>query len=411
MKNKLPFLITAILLACAVYSNLNQLWFASVDDDWMLLNEKLIRSTSFNLQFLREVFSRINSLQYSPVNTIYYYLVYQINGYDAYWFHLFSFFIHLLNVVLIYVLTKKIITVYKLANADIIAWSVALLWAVVPFNVEAVVWISASKILLYTFLGILSFIFFIEAFLNGKKSFYLLSIISFILSCLCKEQAVLFPLMMGIFVFTYQKGTAPENFKKKIGFLLPFLAIAFLFGLVSLYVAIYGVGTHDIPRYDFSQRIVLSFFCIGFYIFNLFIPVNLHYHYPFPVPPGTPLPISYYIYPFAMLLIGWQLKNFLKNNANRRFYFFCIGVFIIHLLLCVQIFPLVRASMLADRYMYIPSIGLIMLILCFLNNTFRPTFDKFNIKNTLLAAGYSAYLLTIAIYSHNLIENWKTMSL
>lgn len=377
----------------------------------MLLNEKLVRSTSFNMQFLSEVFTRINSLQYSPVNTIYYYLVYQINGYDAYWFHLFSFFIHLSNVVLIYVLTKKIITVYKLANPDIIAWSVALLWAVVPFNVEAVVWISASKILLYTFFGMLSFIFFIDALLGRKKIYYLLSVISFILSCLCKEQAVLFPLMMAVFVFTCQTGPAYEKFIKKITLLLPFLAIAFFFGLVSLYVAIYGTGTHDIPRYAFSQRIVLSFFCIGFYIFNLFVPVNLHYHYAFPVSPGTTLPSSYYIYPFAMLLIGWQLKNFLKNSVNRGFYLFCLGLFIVHLLLCVQIFPLARASMLADRYMYIPSIGLIMLVICLLNITLRPTFDKFTIKNTVLVTGYAAYLLTIAFYSHNLIDNWKMLSL
>ena len=51
MKNKIPFILIAIILASFIYCSLNQLGFAFVDDKWMLLDERLIQVNAFNWGF------------------------------------------------------------------------------------------------------------------------------------------------------------------------------------------------------------------------------------------------------------------------------------------------------------------------------------------------------------------------
>lgn len=411
MKQKTPYILIIILLTSFVYSNLNQLVFASVDDKWQLLDEKLVKASHFNLVFLYNVFTRINSAQYSPVNTLYYYFIYQINGFDAYWFHLFSFMLHLVNVGLVYVFTKKIASVFEVNNAAIIAYAVASIWAVLPFNVEAVAWISASKIMLYAFWGLISLICFFDAYQQNSRYLYFTSLISFVLSFLSKEQAVLFPLVMVLLLFTIQKRSATYSLKRIISYTFPFVLLSIILGVITLYVASQINGPSNFPHYPFSQRIILVFYCMGFYVFNLLIPVQLHFHYPFPTLPGQTLPLTYYIFPFAILLMIWQLINITRKSTNSSFYFFCAGVFILHLLLCIQIFPLDRAAMLADRYMYMPSLGLLIMLFGFLSVNLKLNFNQLSLKNTLVVTFFAIYVLFLAFYSHTLVAKWETMSL
>ena len=409
MKDKLPFILIVVVLVAYVYAPLTQIGFAKVDDKWMLLDEQF---SIFDWAFLRNVFSETNSLQYAPINTLYYYVVYQVNGFDPYYFHLFSLLVHLLNVGLTYILVKKLLDIFLVLNAVVVSFATALVWAILPFNVESVVWISASKILLYTFWGNVSFVCFIDAYLKSSKWLYISSLVAFVLSFLAKEQAVLYPLMMALFVYVYQlKFYSKSNIKKLVLYTGPVLLLAFVFGLITAYIAIYGEGFHHVDRYPFSQRIILAFYCLYFYIFSCFVPINLHYHYPFPMKIGSALPIVYYIFPCLTIIIGWFSYNMIKNNTNKLFYIMCLGIFIINLLLTIQIVPLARASMLADRYMYISSIGLLLIALTVLNEKFDLTFKKATTANITIAICFALYVLALSFYSHNLVNHWQTMQL
>jgi hypothetical protein len=412
MKNKLPFILIVVVLLGYVYSNLNQIGFASVDDQWMLLDDPLVQSKTFDLNFIKSLFTEINGLQYAPLNTFYYYVIYQINGYDPYYYHLCSLMIHLLNVVITYMLARRVLEIFQISNASLIGFAVALVWAILPFNVESVVWISASKILLYTLWGNISFLCFAEAYIKSNKLLYAACIITFTLSFLAKEQAVLYALMMGIFAYAYQLKTAQKvKIKNLIVFMLPCMVVALIFGLITVYAAVYGAGSHNVARYPFGQRLVLSFYCLCFYIFNCFIPINLHYHYPFPMEIGSGLPVIYYIFPVVVLaLIGFSYKV-LKNNSYKEFYMMALGIFITHLLLTIQITPLARASMLADRYMYVSSIGLLLIISVIVNNKFDLTFKKITKSNVIVLACFGIYLLVLSIYSHRLVDNWQHLLL
>ncbi|RQO66477.1 hypothetical protein DBR43_30175 [Pedobacter sp. KBW06] len=409
MKNKLPFVFLLVILMSLIYKELNGLRFANVDDQWMLLDDVLVRPAKFDPEFLKKVFTNINSLQYAPLNTLYYYLIYKINGYDPYWYHLISFFVHVLNTALIYTISKTIFRLFHIGNVTVLAYVVTVLWAILPFNVESVVWISASKILLFSFFGLLSFMWFIKAYVNGSKGYYVASILAFTLAFLAKEQAVLLSLMFLVFRYCYDRQYDQVNLKKTIVYLLPFMVLSLVFGLVTVYAAVYGDGSHDIARYPFYQRIVLTFYCLCFYVFNLFVPIDLHYHYPFPNAAGQALPLKFYVYPVVFGLLSWQLTGLLKGGKNFNFYLLCIGIFFAHLLLSIQVFPLARAAVVADRYMYLSSFGLLMMAVVALGENIR--FEQLTFSNKAIIGGFAVYVVAIAYYSFNLVNNWQGMNL
>lgn len=412
MKNKFPFISIVIVLLSYVYASIIQIGFADVDDKWMLLDVTLIQAKTFNLTFIKAVMFQINNLQYSPLNTFYYYFIYQINGYDPYYYHLSSLFIHVLNVALTYLLVKKLLDTFDISNSSILSFAIALVWAVLPFNVEAVVWISASKILLCTFFGNLSFICFVHAFTKSNKLLYAISILTFVLSFLAKEQAVLYSLAMGLFVCAYQlKFNSKLNVKTLALYAAPFIVLAFMLGLITTYIAVYGGGAHDIDRYPFGQRFILAFYCLYFYIFNCLVPVNLHYHYPFPIKLGHALPVIYYIFAIITLIMTWLIYNLLKSNKNKSLYVMGIGIFLIHLLLTLQIIPLPRAAMLADRYMYNSSVGVLLCFVTILNEKFDLSFKKMQQSHIIILACFIIYIIGLSIYSHNLVDSWKNMQL
>jgi hypothetical protein len=412
MKYNLLCIMCFALLLALVYSPITQIGFAKFDDKWMLLDENLVTAQSVHWQWLKEALLRINNLQYAPLNTMYYYSVYKINGFDPYYYHLTSLLIHFFNVLLTWVLTKKMLDIFVIPNASTISLAVTLVWAVLPFNVEAVVWISASKILLCVFLGNLSLICFISAYQKSNKWLYVLSFLAFVFSLFAKEQGVLYALVITAFVCAVQfRENATLNVKKLLWVTSPFLILAFIFGLLTTYISIYGGGSHDVDRYPFTQRFFLVFYCFYFYITNCFVPVKLHYHYPFPVKPNGTLPLIYYLFVVLTLVLTWFGYKSLKVNKYRQFYLFCFSIFLIHMLLTIQIVPLARASMLADRYMYASSVGLLIFVLTLLNQKLDFDFKTFTKSKIIILICFVVYLILLSCYSNHLVMNWGNLQL
>src|SRR5882757_7864462 len=109
-------ILCILLPALFCYNHIVVLSFSTPDDRWMLLKNPLVHPVDFSFSYLVKTFTSFNDIQYSPLNTIYYYLVFQINGFDPYYFHLFSFIFHLLNAAIIYGIAKEMLKAFDIAN-------------------------------------------------------------------------------------------------------------------------------------------------------------------------------------------------------------------------------------------------------------------------------------------------------
>ncbi|WP_345212060.1 hypothetical protein [Mucilaginibacter gynuensis] len=411
MKRYVPAISVIILVLVFVYQPIASLGFAWFDDDWMLLNHKLIHPAEFNIAYVAKVFGTFNSLQYSPLNTLCYYFIYQINAYDPYWFHLFCFLIHILNTGLVYKISKRLFGRFNVQPATRLAYICCVIWAIHPLNVESVVWISASKIPLFSFFNMLAMLAFINYVDTGNKANYWLSVIAFILSCFVKEQAVVLPVILIIYLICIKK-LSLLTLKQYMFVLSPFIIVAIIFGIVTLIALKTAIGlATPISKYPFYQRIVFAFYCLCFYCFNFILPVDLHYHYSYPIKPNETLPWVYYTFIPAFIVLATAAWRYLRQSINKRLYAFGIGFFLAHLALCLQIIPLSRPAIMADRYMYLPTLGLLLILVPV---GYQYVIQLINHKGQIFKLALAIVILVIAglcIYSRDLVYNWNYISI
>ncbi len=137
---------------------------------------------------------------------------------------------------------------------------------------------------------------------------------------------------------------------------LPFILLSIGFGIVAVF-AQKSAGATDVVNFSFLQRIVFA--CYGFitYIIQLFFPLQLSAYYPYPIKSTEDIPILYYLYP--VLFAGIMIAVFYSLRITKKF-FFGIGFFAVTVFLVLQLLP-VGGAVMADRYSYIPSIGIFYL--------------------------------------------------
>jgi len=407
-------IIIVLLLSAYIYGPLTLLGFCSADDPWMLLLNKYAHPESYSLQYLREVFTRINDIQYSPVNTLVYSLIYRFNAYDPYYFHLFNFCLHMANGIILLLLARRILSAFSIPNAGIIAYLVYMLWCLHPLNVEPVVWVSGSKILICTFLTLVSFYYFVKAFPQNNLRSYLISTLFFIASCFCKEQGIITPFMCLLFAVCYQ---LKRNGTWRVGqratyFIVLSILFSAAFGVFTLYTVNDLPKSHFVPiaAYPLQQRIMLCFYCIRFYIMNFLFPYNLHLHYPFPIRSYESLPFVYVL--FSLLFLSFCIFLMLLVRKSKDFYFYvlCLGIFLLQIFLELQIIPMTRPAIVADRYMYLPSFGLLLAGMHLLVNQCY-ILVKNRKAQRLCAAFFVIYILYFSTYSNQLVKNWANINL
>ncbi|WP_106832147.1 hypothetical protein [Parabacteroides pacaensis] len=345
---------TLVLLTIVAYyptfsNDFIYLW----DDQWQVITKTT--ENGFNWDNLVLIFTEPFYNQFFPVNQFLYMCVYILsNGYHAPAFHIFCLFFHILNVLMAYLLLKKALYLSGRMNEnDIkpITFLTALLFAIHPLNVESVAWISASKILVYSFFYLLALYIYIIYCEKNHTKYLLLSLCMLIISCLGKEQAIILPFCLLIFDWLLNRNL----YNKKIWIeKIPFLLISFGMGCLTLYLA-YGNIKFSSENYTIFERIIFSSYAYLEYIFKYLFPINLLYLYPFPSLPGQMMPLWIYPYPLIVLAI---LFCFWKLFQKYWQITFGLLFFTVNLLMVLHLIPLPRFVIVADRYIYLSSIGL-----------------------------------------------------
>lgn len=372
------------------------------DDEWMVVTNPYL--TKYDFGSLFEVIFTSFQGQYSPVNSLMYIAIIALFGFNSLIFHIVCLTIHILNTFLVYRFIAMLISIkyyekYTELQVLMISALVALLFGISPLQIEAVSWISASKILLFSFFFLLSCIYFLKFTENNNKYQYWLSIIFFILAIGSKEQAVVLPLVLTVIIL-YIKGN--RNFYIWI---IPFFIISFVSGILSLLVQDDGFSkTLANDYYPIHQRIILSCYTLTQYIVKILLPLRQWMFYKFPMNPGEQLPILYYLYP----LIDFVLIYFfylLFRTKKYDYFIFGLAFFLINIFLTLHVIPLGRQSLMADRYVYLPIIGVYLPLCIFvIDHLSKATHKR---SQYLIVAGILLYVVLTYVKSIHYIFVWS----
>jgi hypothetical protein len=385
------------------------------DDQWVVMNR--YTESGLNLQNLWAVLTEFYHGQYAPLNELLYLILYSIFGYNPFWFHLASLLLHAANVALVYVCIIRLLELNRkfiVGNQQLTAFITASIFALHPFNVESVAWMSASKILIYSFYYLLATLAFL-CFLKNRSirhneldpqsptknsfigKYYFFTLLLFICSFLGKEQAVSFPLWMLLIYWL-----TGYNFKnKKLWFVVaPFFILSLIFGIMTILSQTGGNSLFDQSGYPMWQRTVYACYSFTEYLLKSVFPFKLSYLYPFPSVVGEPLPDWLLIYP---LLLSVLAITFWKFAVKNKIILFCLLFFGIHIAVALHIVSLSRFAVVADRYAYIAAIGV-----CFVIAHYTILFiNKLNgYRKTVLCFAFAAYLLYFGIYSNIRCRVW-----
>ena len=136
---------------------------------------------------------------------------------------------------------------------------------------------------------------------------------------------------------------------------LPFVLIAVVFAALTLaFRSDLGV------MQDFSpiERAALALYSLAYYAFALVVPIGLSPFHPYPQRVDGQLPMMTYV--AALVFIGVVSTAWLWNS-HRRLIAFGGLFFLINIVLVLKLVPL-GVEFIADRYVYLSSIGLLLVI-------------------------------------------------
>jgi hypothetical protein len=372
------------------------------DDQWVVINP--YTENGLNAHNLWAILTEFYNGQYAPLNQLSYTLLYSAFGYHPFWFHLTGVVLHLCNVLLTYFFIRKMLTQsagFKAGSVARISFFTAAIMAVHPLLVESVAWISASKILIYSFFYLVALHFYLKYLLANKISYYLLAILFFVFSFGGKEQAITFPVCLLLIDYAVNRRF---NHKRVWMEKIPVFILAFVFGYLTLLSqrADKSGLLSNADHYPFYQNIIFASYSLTEYLIKCLIPVKLSYLYIFPNAIGQEVPKRFWMYPLLLLIMLFSFRDFWK----KKWVFFGIAFFIIHIGMVLHIIPISRFAIVADRYAYIASIGIFFLVAFFVDKALDHI--KYR-KLTLILA--TLYTLSLGIYAHQHSKVWHDSDL
>lgn len=391
LKEKKDYLL--LLLACLLvyYPILGNELLDFWDDQWVVMN--IYTESGFTLTNIINILTHFYHGQYAPFNEYLYLLLYSIDGYNPFLFHLASLILHIFNVWLAYVVFKRMLSESgRLKDALVrpVSFFTAFLFAIHPFNVESVAWMSASKVLVYAFFYLLATYTYLLYIKSEKWGYYWVTLLLYIFSFLGKEQAVTFPMWMLLIHWLY--GDRLSSWKNVMR-VLPFFLLSLIFGMLTILSQ--WAYTTDITKdggYLFWQRCVYACYAFTEYFCKSIVPYKLSYIYPFPSVVGEPLPTWLLVYPMLLGTVIIAFWNYLK----RWYLFFGIVFFIIHIGITLHLISLSRFVVVADRYAYVASLGIAFLLSMLCVYVYR-AYPRFLYLGVVILTSYVLYM---GIYAH-----------
>lgn len=330
-----------LILTFFAYRLILENGFVLWDDDKYIQDNPYIRNIN-----LKTFFSEYYMGNYHPLTMLGYALEYKAFGFNAKGFHLVSLVIHLLNTCLVYK------SIQLLCNNPMIALVTSFLFGLHPMHVESVAWVSELKDLLYCFFFLASYIFYLKYQENATRKNYYLCLLFFLLALLSKAMAASLPVLFLVTDYLRHKKINGASLREK----LPFFLLALIFGYIAI-LAQKSLGATESTVFPFFYRIVFSSYAYCHYLFKLILPIELCSYYPYPIKVGETMPVFYYLY--VLLVLSFMISLYYFNRYSRKIGF-GIAFFTVTIFLVLQLFP-VGDNIMADRYSYIPSIGIFYL--------------------------------------------------
>jgi len=370
--------------------------FTNWDDNKYVIENTLIRDLSFN--GIKNIFLTHYCGNYHPLTLITYSLEYHFFKLNPTVYHITNLLIHLFNCILVFWM------IYLLTDSVLIASITSILFGVHPLHVESVAWVSERKDVLSTmfFIGsIICYIYYYKTVIlkTSKNStvLYITTLFLFVFSLLSKAMGVTLPVILLLIDYYFGRQFTKKTIIEKV----PFFVLSFIFGIVAIYTQKLSGSVRENPSAIIN--IFIATHGLLFYIVKMLLPFNLRCLYVYPTNIISKLPIRFLISPLLVILLA--VIVFYSRKYTKKIVFGTLFYFIT-ILPVLQLFPVGKAIA-ADRYSYIPLIGIFYILGEWLNYLFIKKTEKEKIIKYILISVLLLILSGLIIITQRMCYVWK----
>jgi tetratricopeptide (TPR) repeat protein len=365
-----------VLVTIALYWPATGYDFVNFDDrEYVGANPQV--QTGLSWEGMKWAFLNPVGGNWHPVTVLSHALDCQIYGVKPWGHHLTSVLLHALNAALVFALLQQ------MTGAMWRSLFVAALFAVHPLRVESVAWVAERKDVLSGFFGLLALLFYARyagersearspkpenrktggthhasrfTYHAPRSTPYALSLLCFALGLMSKPMLVTWPFVMLLLDYwplkRIRNGWRLNS--RLLGEKVPFFALAAAASIVTLVVQKRGDALLAAENLPFGVRVANALISYCRYLGKLCWPADLAIYYPYP---GH--------WPLAEVLLAGGLLlglSLLFFGQRRQFPFLVVGwLWFVGMLVPVIGLVQVGSQAMADRYTYLPSMGVLIL--------------------------------------------------
>ncbi|HUN56232.1 MAG TPA: hypothetical protein VMU29_13860 [Smithella sp.] len=430
---KYIIIILLIVASCAAFGRLAGSEFINHDDQAFVTENSYVQS-GITLDGIRWAFSTSYYGGWVPLSWLSYMFDYQFYGLNASGYHVTNLILHILSALLLFWLfTRMTGAIWKSAF-------VAALFALHPLHVESVAWISERRDVLSAFFWMLTLCLYVYYAEKPVIKRYLLVLFSFFCALMSKSMVVTLPVVMILLDYwplnrlqsqkaktsltdvmplsthqsiqeTESKKEAPtENTSRAVARKLPETRIAGIiplwqlwekipFFVLSAVIAVMKMYDHyniTYSYYPLGSRLANAPVSFVTYLEKTFIPYGLTIFYPFP----DKLPLWQVMGATILILV----ISIAVIVMAKRLPYLLIGWlwYAITLLPVIGILPIDIYAM-ADRYSYLPSIGIAVMLAWGIPLLFKHE----DIRKKILFPASTAFFIIMAVLTWQQCGYWK----
>ncbi|MDZ4857938.1 MAG: tetratricopeptide repeat protein [Candidatus Hydrogenedentes bacterium] len=388
-----------VLLPLAAFWRVTLADYLITDDPETIIENPLVLG-GLTFAGIRFAFTETVVGHWHPVTVLSHQIAAQLFGADPAWHHLINLAIHSTNGVLLYLLLRR------MTERQWPSFFVAALFAMHPLRVESVAWITERKDVLSAFFFLLALIAYCAYSRKpGWRRYALLSGL-FVLGLMSKSMLVTFPFVL-LLLDVWPLRRVIIDLKVHAATLraawplivekLPLFGLSLVFGVITVIAQGQRGALKNLETISIGDRIATALTGYVWYIGKTFWPFNLAFVYPHPegsVPWWqVALAAIFLVAVTAWVVWRWRTQPYLLIG-----WLWYLGTL-------VPVIGILQAGeqSVADRFSYIPTIGLLITLVWLVVDVA----ERARIPLPLPAAFGAAVLLVLSVFTWIQVEVWR----
>jgi len=392
--------LSLALVVFAIYWPVRDFPFVSFDDPLYVSNNAMVQQglTPAGVEWAFRTFHAVN---WHPLTWLSHMLDVSLFGPDASGMHhLVNVILHAANAILLFVLLRSMTgTLWRSA-------AVALLFAVHPLRVESVAWVAERKDVLSTALGLLALLVWVRWTRRGGALLYLLAIASAGLGLMAKPMLVTLPgILLLLDVWPLRRldlAASPREIARRTARLMlekaPFVALSLAGSVATLLAQRSGSALAPLDAVPLLARLAIAISGVAEYLRLVLWPRGLAVLYPLYLPP---------VRQWLASLVLVAVVTILVVAARRSRPWLLVGwLWFLGTLIPVSGLVSVGSQFVADRYTYVPAIGLLIALVWLAAEMLERAFGR-RIGGRVGAALALVAAIPLAILARAQVQVWS----